>query len=156
MVDNPMFATTVNFFNLLLAALIVGVMFCIWLTSNPSGMSAADYVTMQHRYISTLNVFLPRLGMAIILLTMVAAVLARGDPTRVSLLVVAALCMVGAGLVTRFLNQPINAIVMTWSLDAPPAEWKQLADDWWRWHIVRLVVGATGLCLLILAALKRV
>jgi hypothetical protein len=31
----------------------------------------------------------------------------------------------------------------------------QLRDDWWRWHVLRMVVGIGGLCLLIAATLKR-
>ena len=56
---------------------------------------------------------------------------------------------------TRFLNQPINRIVMTWSTDAPPINWPGLRDEWWRWHLVRLFAGLVGLSLLITAAVKR-
>ncbi|MGA8907819.1 MAG: DUF1772 domain-containing protein [Acidobacteriaceae bacterium] len=63
------------------------------------------------------------------------------------------LCFVVAGLVTRFVNQPINAIVMTWQNDAPPESWMDLRDRWWRWHAVRLFAGLGGLSLVILAML---
>jgi hypothetical protein len=56
-----------------------------------------------------------------------------------------------AGLITRFLNQPINAIVMAWLPAAPPADWTDLRDSWRHWHVVRLMCGVGGLLLLIVA-----
>ena len=155
MKENPMIETTLAFVNLLLAALVVGAMFGIWLGRNPTELGAAVYVSQQQHAIRALNVVMPVLGGMTALLTIVAAVLARSDRARLILLIAAAACFVAAGLITRLLNQPINAIVMTWSTDAPPANWMQLADDWWRWHVLRTAVGMSGLCLLIVATLKR-
>jgi uncharacterized membrane protein len=98
---------------------------------------------------------MPMLGAATIVLTIFAAVLGRDDGIRCGLLVGSAVCFVAAGLITRFLNQPINAIVITWHTDAPPANWKGIRDDWWRWHLIRLSAGLGGLCLLIAALLQR-
>ena len=123
--------------------------------NNPFGLSASDYVVVQQQHIRALNVFMPLLGAATIILTIATTYLARDDGTRLAMLAVAVLSFIVAGLVTRFLNQPINAIVMTWPHDAPPTDWMQLRDTWWRWHLVRLALGLLGLCLLILAILKR-
>lgn len=150
-----MFAPMIDFANLLLAALVVGTTFGIWLGYNPAGLSATVYVTQQQHAIGALNVVLPVLGGVTVLLTMVAAVLATGDRSRLALLLLAAAGFIAAGLITRFLNQPINAVVMTWSAEAPPADWMQLRDDWWRWHVMRMAAGIVGLSLLIAATLKR-
>jgi uncharacterized membrane protein len=150
-----MFATTIDFFTLLLASLLVGTIFGIWLGYNPKGLSAAVYVAQQQQAIRALNVTMPVLGVVTTLLTIIAAVLARGDPTRLTLLVAAAACFIAAGLITRLLNQPINAIVMTWAVNSPPGNWMQLRDDWWRWHVLRVAFGLGGLCLLIAATLRR-
>lgn len=99
---------------------------------------------------------MPALGAATILVTIIAAVLGRDDRTRLGLLIAAVVCFVVAGVTTRFVNQPINRIVMTWRTDAPPMNWTRLRDEWWRWHLVRLVAGLGGLSLLIAATLKRV
>jgi uncharacterized membrane protein len=64
-------------------------------------------------------------------------------------------CLVASGLITRFLNQPINAIVITWRPDAPPANWTDVRNKWWRWHVIRLLAGLGGLSLLIAAMLRR-
>jgi uncharacterized membrane protein len=102
-----------------------------------------------------MNVAMPVLGGLTALLTIVVAWISRADRSKLTLLLAALACFIAAGLITRFLNQPINAIVMTWSAQAPPADWTQLRDDWWHWHIVRTVSGIVGLCLLIAATLNR-
>ena len=108
-----MLSTMIDFTNVLLAALLVGAMFGVWLFLNPAGGSdAVLYVALQQQGI-------------------------RGLDT------------------TRFLNQPIDAIVMTWQRDAPPANWMRLRDEWWPWHLIRLAAGLGGLSLLIAATLKR-
>ncbi|MDP1649559.1 MAG: DUF1772 domain-containing protein [Rubrivivax sp.] len=150
-----MLTSTIDFANLLLGALVAGTMFGIWLGYNPAGLSAGVYVSQQQHAIGALNVVMPVLGGLSIVLTLVAAAFAASDRTRLILLLSAAGCFIAAGLITRLLNQPINAIVMTWSADAPPTDWMQLRDDWWRWHVMRTVAGIGGLSLLIIAALKR-
>jgi len=149
--DPLWFAPAVHFLNLLLAALTAGAMFGFWLSHNPAGLSPAVYVAQQQNGIRALNVKMPLLGGFTVLLTFGAAVLARGDGTRFGLLLAAGCCFLAAGLITRFLNQPINAIVMTWSPEAPPPNWDQLRDTWWRWHLVRTAGGIVGLSLLIVA-----
>ena len=150
-----MVALMVDFANVLLAALLVGATFGVWLVFNPAGLGANVYVALQQQGIRTLNVAMPALGAGTVLVTVLSAVLAREDRTRLLLLLAAAVCFVAAGLITRFLNQPINAIVMTWALDAPPTNWTQLRDAWWRWHLMRLVAGLAGLSVLIAATLRR-
>jgi uncharacterized membrane protein len=86
---------------------------------------------------------------------MAAAFASRDDRTRVLLLLAAGAGLMAAGLITRFLNQPINATVMTWAAAAPPANWTELRDQWWHWHLVRLGLALTALSLIIAAALRR-
>lgn len=150
-----MFFTMIYFADVLLAALVVGAMFGMWLILNPAGLEAGVYITLQQQGIRKLNTAMPMLGAATILLTILAAVLGRDDSTRLGLLVGTVVCFMASGLITRFLNQPINAIVITWRPDAPPANWSGLRDEWWRWHLVRLLAGLVGLSLLIAAMLHR-
>jgi uncharacterized membrane protein len=150
-----MFFTMIYFADVLLAALVVGAMFGMWLILNPAGLEAGVYITLQQQGIRKLNTAMPMLGAATILLTILAAVLGRDDSTRLGLLVGTVVCFMASGLITRFLNQPINAIVITWRPDAPPANWSGLRDEWWRWHLVRLLAGLGGLSLLIAAMLHR-
>jgi uncharacterized membrane protein len=136
---------------LLLAALVVGTGFGVWLGYDPRDLTAAVYVAQQQHAIRALNVTMPVLGAITIVLTIATAVLARGQRVELTLLLAAAACLIAALLITRFCNQPINAIVRTWSPEAPPSNWMQLRDTWWQWHVLRTFVALAGLSCLIAA-----
>jgi uncharacterized membrane protein len=128
-------------------------MFGIWVGFNPASLSPPTFVEQQQNAIRSLNVLLPAMGAICIVLTVALAIHSKADPRSRYLLVAAALLMVAAGLVTRFANQPINDVVMTWSTWAPAANWAQLRDQWWQWHILRSVAGIAALALTLLAFL---
>ncbi len=143
----------VCFVLLLLASLLVGTMFGIWLGFDPAVLSAQAYVEQQQNAIRSLNTPLPVLGAVCIALTMALAVLLKGR-TR-GLLIAAAACFVAAGLITRFGNQPINSVVMTWTAQTPAANWMELRDTWWHWHTVRTIFGVVAISLVLVATLGR-
>jgi Domain of unknown function (DUF1772) len=145
----------IDFSDLLLAGLLTGTIFGMFLVLRPAGLDAATYVIQQQNGIRALNSIMPMLGAITIIVTLAAAFAARGEPLRMTLLLAAAAALIAAGLVTRFFNQPINEIVMTWNANSPPAEWTILRDAWWRWHIARLGLAILGLSLIIAAALRR-
>jgi uncharacterized membrane protein len=149
-----LFTTAVRFFALLLTSLLVGSMFGIWLGFNPAALSSSAFVEMQQNAIRALNVSLPALGFACIALIAVLAWLTKNDSTGRYLLVAAAGCLVAAGLVTRFGNQPINAVVMTWTPQSPAANWTELRDTWWQFHVLRTLAGVSALALALLASLR--
>jgi uncharacterized membrane protein len=148
-----MTANIIRFVDLLLMSLLVGTMFGVWLGFNPSGLSASTYVEQQQNTIRALNTILPALGAVCIVLTAALAVLSKHDTRARILLAAAVICLVAAGLITRFGNQPINSQVITWSAQAPAANWMELRDIWWQWHILRTVSGIGALALTLLAAL---
>ena len=148
-----MAANIIRFVLVVLLALLVGTMFGIWVGFNPASLSASAYVEQQQNAIRSFNTLLPAMGAACILMTGALAVLAKGDSRSRYLLVAAAVLMVAASSVTRFENQPINAVVMTWSAQAPAENWAQLRDEWWQWHIVRCLAGIAALVLTVLAVL---
>lgn len=150
-----MSAAIIDFTNLLLAALLVGAMFAVWLVFNPIGLDARTYVALQQQGVRTLHPALPILGVTTILVTIAAAVIGRADSMRFWLLIATVACFAASGLITRFLNMPINAIVMTWSSDSLPSNWMGLRNAWWRWHCLRLVTGLAGFSLLLAATLKH-
>lgn len=150
-----MISTMIDFADVLLAALVVGAMFGVWLMLNPARRAAGTYITLHQQGIRTLNTALPAFGAATVILSITAAVLARGEGARWPLLVATAVCFAAAGLITRLRNQRINATVITWKSEAPPANWRAVCDRWLRWHVIRLLVGLGGLSLLIAAVLRR-
>ena len=107
-------------------------MFGIWIGFNPSCLSSSAYVEQQQNAIRALNTLLPVMGATCILLSVALALMSKGDPRARYLLFAAAFLMVVSGLVTRFGNQPINAMVITWNAQVPAANWAQLRDEWWQ------------------------
>lgn len=147
--------TLVGFLNLLLAALVAGTMFGIWLGFDPRSLSASTYVEHQQNTILALNILMPLLGLFTILLTLLSAFLQRVNKVNMFILLVAAGLFIISGLITRFGNQPINSMMMNWDVNNPPANWTQLRNQWWSLHTLRTLTGSIGLCLIILASIKR-
>ena len=54
----------------------------------------------------------------------------RDSKTVFISLLIAAMFLIISGLVTRFENQPINSIVMTWNKADIPINWTTLRDKW--------------------------
>jgi uncharacterized membrane protein len=138
----------VRFANIVFAALVGGAMFVIWAGYDPAALSASTYVEQQQNAIRALNVLMPVLGAITVLLALVSAFLQRKDRKAFVLLIVAAAFLIVSGLVTRFGNQPINAIVMTWDSARPPANWTELRDQWCGFHRLRTIGGLVALVLI--------
>ncbi len=150
-----MISAVIDFADVLLAALLVGGMFGVWLMLNPARRAAGLYITLHQQGIRTLNTVLPGFGAAIVILSIVAAVLARDESACFALLIATTVCFAAGGLVTRLQNQQINAIVITWKSDAPPTNWKDVSREWLLWHLIRLLLGLCGLSLLIVAVMRH-
>ncbi|HEX5227719.1 MAG TPA: hypothetical protein VFW44_08410 [Bryobacteraceae bacterium] len=150
-----MIATLIDFADVLLAALLVGAMFGVWLMLNPARRTAGLYITLHQQGIQTLNTALPSFGAAAVILSIAAALLARAERARFILLIATAACFAAAGLITRLRNQKINMIVNTWQRDAPPENWRNVSHLWLRWHVLRLGAGIGGLALLVASILRR-
>jgi uncharacterized membrane protein len=147
-----MLTTSIRFMSLFLTSLLVGAMFGIWMGFNPAALSPMAFVEMQQNAIRALNVSFPALGFVCIVLTAVLAFLTKNDARGRYLLVAAVLGLIAAGLITRFGNQPINAVVMTWSPQAPASNWTELRDTWWHLHVYRTIAAIAALALALLAA----
>jgi len=143
-------ATTAQIASLLLISLVAGSMFGIWRGYDITGYSPAAFVEVHQGTVRGLNTLLPAMAIASLVLVVILAVLARSRPVALGLYIVAALCIVIGGAITRFANQPINDQVMGWTATALPADWTALRDNWWSWHLGRL--GATLLAELALIA----
>ena len=134
--------------NIIAAALIAGGMFVIWVGYDPATLSPSTYVEQQQHAIRALDVLMPALGGITILLTLIAAFLQRNDGKAFVLLTVAGAFLIISGLLTHFGNQPINALVMTWEIARPPANWTELREQWWGFHRLRTFCGFIALMLI--------
>lgn len=145
-----------RFFNLLLAALVAGSVFGIWVSFNPMSLSSTTYVEQHQSLVKGFNVLLPALGSVIILSSFWLAYLNKNNQSVMVLFLIAGVFFLFTGLLTRFGNQPINSIMMTWKPTAPPSDWTEWRDKWWLYHKIRFFTSVVGLCLLIWVNLQSI
>jgi hypothetical protein len=126
----------------------------VWCSSSDP-LERPREVALQQQGIRTLHPAMPQLGALTILMTFASVALARENKMRLSLLIGTALLFIISGLITRFANMTINAMVRGWNSAAPPDQWIALRDAWWRWHCLRLCSALAGFALLVIAALAR-
>jgi uncharacterized membrane protein len=138
-----------------MVALVTGTIFGIWIGYNPKDLSAPTFIEQQQNAILALNTLMPILGLITILLTLTSAFLQRKDKIAFSILVVASVFLIVSGLITKFGNQPINSIVMTWDMNTPPNNWTELRNQWWIFHEFRTLSAFIGLCLIVWTSLKK-
>jgi len=146
---------TIRVLNVFIAALLAGSLFGSWLGYNPSDLSAMAYVEQQQNAIRSLNVMMPLIGLITIILTITAAFYQKKNKSVFIPLLIAAGLLVLSALVTRFGNQPINAIVMTWTKTDVPASWTELRDKWWSLHIIRTIACVVALLLITIASVRK-
>src|SRR6185312_13193803 len=145
----------IRFLNIMMAVLIAGTLFGIWVGYNPRNLPPATYVEQQQSAIKALNTLMPLLGLITIFLTLLSAFLQKDNKTVFITLIIAAVFLIISGLVTRFGNQPINSIVMTWNKADVPANWTELRDKWWSLHIIRAITAFVAFCLIAWAGMPK-
>ncbi|MEB2784949.1 DUF1772 domain-containing protein [Algoriphagus sp. E1-3-M2] len=152
---NNMTTRIIRFCNIVMVALVTGTIFGIWIGYNPKDLSAPTFIEQQQNVILALNTLMPILGLITILLTLTSAFLQRKDKVALSVLLVASAFLIVSGLTTRFGNQPINSIVMTWDMNTPPNNWTELRNQWWIFHELRTLFAFIGLCLIVWTSIKK-
>lgn len=145
----------IRFLNILMAGLIAGTLFGIWVGYNPKNLSAQTYVEHQQSVIKALNTLMPLLGLITIILTLTSAFLQKNNRTVFFTLLIAAILLIISGLVTRLGNQPINSIVMTWNKSDISNNWEELRDKWWSLHTIRALAALAAFCLIALSGMRR-
>ena len=145
----------IRFCNIVMVALVTGTIFGIWIGYNPKDLSAPTFIEQQQNAILALNTLMPILGLITILLTLTSAFLQRKDKIAFSALVVASVFLIVSGLTTKFGNQPINSIVMTWDMNTPPNNWAELRNQWWIFHELITLSAFIGLCLIVWTSIKK-
>lgn len=137
--------------SLLLLSLVVGSMFGIWRGFDFAQYTPATYLEVHQGSVRGLNLLLPALAIATLLLVIGLAIAARGMPTALWLYIAAAILIAIGGLITRFINQPMNDQIMAWTAAALPADWATVRDAWRSAHMMRLGASFAAEILLIFA-----
>lgn len=152
----PAWATAVQIAAITLIALVAGSTFGIWRGYNPSTYSPATFVETHQGVVRGLNFLLPAMAFGALACTAALAYLSRHAMVPLRLYLVAIGFMVVAGLITRFINQPINAEIMAWSPTSLPDNWQSVRDTWWTWHVVRTITSVAALMTLVSAVFADV
>jgi Domain of unknown function (DUF1772) len=150
-----MTASIIRFLNIILAALLAGTSFGIWIGFNPMNLSPSTYIEQQQNTIQALNVLMITLIFSATIITIISAFLQKSNTPVVITLLIAALFFIICILISRFGNQPINKIIMTWTTDSLPVNWSDLRDKWWSFHIMRTVAEVKGLFLVTWTSVKK-
>lgn len=137
----------IRLLNLILSGLMAGILFGIWLGYNPKHLSVQTYVEQLQSSINALNTLMPILGVITIILTLIAAFMQKQNQTVFITLLIAVFFLIAGGLITKFGNQPINSVVMTWDKNHAPDNWTILRDKWWYLHTVRMLSTVISFCL---------
>jgi uncharacterized membrane protein len=145
----------IRYLNIIMAGLLAGIILGVWLGYNPKTLSISTYVEQQQSVIKALNTLMPLLGLLTTILTLTSGFLQKNNKVIFITLLIAALFLIISGLVTRLGNQPINSIVMTWNKENVPADWTELRDKWWSFHIIRTLTALVAFCLIVWTSVRK-
>ena len=147
-----MIKKVVHFLAICAAGIITGGQYVVSFDYRATGVDAAFYTEKMQYAIHHIGT--PLFAMLIIatLLNLAAAFMYRNDRTTCYILAAAGLCFFAGGLITRFGNIPLLDIIDTWSVSAPPANWQQVADQWYLFHSIRIAIDLIGFMLAVLSA----
>ncbi len=138
---------------ILLLAMIAGSTFGIWRGYDPANYSSTTFLEVHKGAVSGLNILLPAIAMACIVVTALLAFQSYHQSPAFFMYLIALALLVAGGAITRLINQPINADVMAWTASAMPANWTEVRDHWWVWHVIRTYIAGAALLTLLMAVL---
>jgi hypothetical protein len=149
-----MATSIIRFLNVILAALLAGTSFGIWMGFNPFNLSAPAYIEQQQNTIRSLSILLTSLAVIASLVTILSAFLQRKNKAVCITLLIAALFFIACILISAIGNKPIDKMVMTWTPDVFPADWVAFRDRWWSFHIMRTIAELIALSLIAWTSIK--
>ena len=142
-----MTTSIVRFINIIVAALLAGVSFGIWIGFNPLDLSPSTYVEQQQKMLQALKVLMISLVFVATIITISSAFLQKNNKPVLFGLLVAAVFYIACILITKFAIKPIDDKVMTWTVNSIPGDWTELRDKWWLLHKLRTFVELIALFL---------
>ena len=145
----------IRFLNIINAALLAGVSFGIWIGFNPLSLSPSTYIEQQQNIIGALNVLMITLVFSATVITIISAFLQKSNKTVFITLLIAAVFFIACIVISRFGNQPINKIIMSWTPGSLPGNLSELRDKWWTFHIMRTIAELIALSLVTWASIKK-
>ena len=150
-----MTTSIIRFLNIIVAALLAGASFGIWIGFNPLNLSPSTYIEQQQNTIRSLNTLMISLVFLATVITIISAFLQKGNKPVFITLLIAAVFFIICILISRFGNQPINKIIMTWTTESLPGNLSELRDKWWSFHIMRTMAELIALSLVTWTSIKK-
>ena len=150
-----MYKSVLRFINIILAAILAGTSFGIWLGFNPANLSPATYVEQQQNMLGSLNVLMISLVILATIITLLSAWLQKSDKSVFITLLIAAAFFISCIIISRFGNQPLNNIIMTWTSSSLPENWFEIRDQWWSFHIMRTIAELIALSLVSWVSIRK-
>ena len=145
-----------RFFQLLTTGLFAGMLFGdrVGITPIRPKLPAASFILFQQELHLTFGKLMPLLIIVSLLSGAVSLVLLRRNykSDEFTFTAVATLCMVVTLVLTRLVNVPINEMLMTWHITAPPKNLMELWAPWEKVHTIRTIVSMIGFASLVYAA----
>jgi Na+/H+-dicarboxylate symporter len=150
-----MTTSLIRFTNIVIAALLAGTSFGIWIGLNPSNYSPSTYIEQQNQLVLSLNTLMVTLVVIATLVTVVSAYLQRRNRIVFITLLFAAVSFASCILISRFGNLPIQKEMLTWNANSLPGNWTMMRDQWWSFHILRTVAELVALALVAWASIQK-
>ena len=124
-----MTTSIIRFLNIIIAALLAGTSFGIWMGFNPLNLSPSTYIEQQQNMLRSLNVLMISLVFSATIITIISAVLHRGNKREFIPLLIASLFFISCIIISRFGNQPINNEIMSWTSGTVPGNLSDLREN---------------------------
>ena len=163
----------IHFINLFAAAIVAGGQTYVFMVLIPTKRRFTDRTSVEvhnamlgHQtdyYMKPAGIVSGLSGALALALAILAAFeVASGlEAFRLPVVSVVFLCLgllgtLGVAITSRYFNVPTNAMMLTWSLDAIPANYPEIRRHWDLVHTIRASCGVTAFTSYLIAALARI
>ena len=148
--------TFIRFINIILAAILAGISFGIWVGFNPKNYSPTTYIEQQQNLVSSLNTLMVSLVILATLVTLLSAYLNRNYKSVFIALLFASAFFASCIFISRFGNFPIQTEMLTWKAGQLPENWIELRDKWWTLHATRTIAELLALVLVAWTSVQKI
>jgi len=148
----------VEFFSLMLAALVMGVFWGTWFTLTRSihDFSAAEFIHIGKAIIANVAVPMSIIMPLTLLLQLIAAVLVRNvNRSSFALYNSAFVLMVLTLIFTVAVEVPIDNKIRTWTEASIPSNWESLRLKWDQFHTLRTFTSIASVAFFSWGLIKR-
>ena len=149
----------VEFFAVMLAALVMGVFWGTWFTLTRSihNFSAGEFIHIGKTIIANVALPMSIIMPATLLLMIVAAWLSqRVNRYSSYLYLLSFLLMVVTLIITVAIEVPIDNQIKTWTEASVPSNWESLRHTWDQFHTLRTFTSIASVALFLWGMIKRI